>query len=333
MREPTTDPLSAAHRPHGAALLFRTDQFAERERVAAWREFVGRSMLKLDIAPVPDSDFHAEVKLHALPGVAAISGRLTPVRIDRTRSLIDSDDLILCVSRWGELQTTLRQREAVIASGDAVLMNADDVGSMIMPTGARSLALRLPRDAIAPAVATLDEAMCRRIPAATPALRLLSAYLGILDDADASASTDLRHQAAAHVRDLVALTVGATRDAAEIAMQRGVRAARLRAIKQDIADNLHGDLSIAALCARHGCTPRQLQRLFEREGTTLTAYVLEQRLACVYRLLADPRRAGEKISALAFAAGFHDLSHFARAFRRRYGMTPSDLRARRDAPN
>jgi AraC-like DNA-binding protein len=333
MREASTGRRSAPHRPEGAALLFSTDQFTARERVAAWREFIGRSMLKLDIAPVPDRDFHAEVRLHALPGLAAISGRLTAVRLDRTRSLIDSDDLILCVSRWGEMQTTLRDREAVIQPGDAVVMNADDVGSMIMPMGTRSLALRLPRDAIAPAVTCLDDAICRRIPAQTPALRLLNAYLGILDDADASDSADLRYQAAAHVRDLAALTVGATRDAADIAMQRGVRAARLRAVKQDIADNLHGDLSVSALCARHGCTPRHLQRLFEREGTTFTAYVLEQRLARVYRTLTDPRRACDKISAVAFAAGFHDLSHFARAFRRRYGMTPSDLRMRRGAPN
>jgi AraC-like DNA-binding protein len=43
-------------------------------------------------------------------------------------------------------------------------------------------------------------------------------------------------------------------------------------------------------------------------------------------MLTDPRRAGEKVSAIAFAAGFHDLSHFNRAFRRRFGVTPSDVR-------
>ena len=42
---------------------------------------------------------------------------------------------------------------------------------------------------------------------------------------------------------------------------------------------------------------------------------------------ADPGRARDKISTLVFEAGFHDLSHFARAFRRRYGDTPSGMRA------
>ena len=33
------------------------------------------------------------------------------------------------------------------------------------------------------------------------------------------------------------------------------------------------------------------------------------------------------MTAIAFASGFSDLSHFQRRFRRRYGTPPSDLRA------
>jgi AraC-like DNA-binding protein len=36
---------------------------------------------------------------------------------------------------------------------------------------------------------------------------------------------------------------------------------------------------------------------------------------------------GTTASAVALAAGFGDLSHFNRSFRRRYGATPSDVRA------
>jgi AraC-like DNA-binding protein len=92
-------------------------------------------------------------------------------------------------------------------------------------------------------------------------------------------------------------------------------------------------LTVAAIGARHGCTPRHVQRLFEAEGTTFTEYLLEQRLARVHRMLTDPRRALDKISTLAFDAGFPHLSYFNRAFRRRYGVAPSDLRASRGRPN
>ena len=126
----------------------------------------------------------------------------------------------------------------------------------------------------------------------------------------------------------MALGVGAMRDAAEVAHGRGLRAARLQEIKHDIDRHLdQPDLSVAALAFRHGCTPRFIQRLFEAEGTTFTEYVLTRRLARAHRLLSDPRRAGDKISTIAFDAGFSDLSYFNRAFRERYGDTPSSVRA------
>jgi transcriptional regulator GlxA family with amidase domain len=114
-----------------------------------------------------------------------------------------------------------------------------------------------------------------------------------------------------------------------------LRAGRLDAIKQDIAASLdRADLSVAALADRHGCTPRCVQRLFEAEGTTFTEHVLALRLAGAHGLLLDARRQGEKICAVAYDCGFGDLSYFNRAFRRRYGATPSEVRAeaRRGAP-
>ena len=58
-----------------------------------------------------------------------------------------------------------------------------------------------------------------------------------------------------------------------------------------------------------------------------TEYVLDQRLALAHRLLSDPRRASEKIHRSRSPAGFSNLSYFYRAFRRRYDLLPSDVRA------
>jgi AraC-like DNA-binding protein len=129
------------------------------------------------------------------------------------------------------------------------------------------------------------------------------------------------------------LAMGATRDGEEMARGRGLRAARLAAIKLDIGRSLgRNDLSIGALALRHGVTTRYIQKLFESEGTTFTEYVIERRLLDAKRMLADPRFADQNIGDIALKAGFGDLPHFTRSFRRRCGMTPSDAReqARRD---
>jgi AraC-like DNA-binding protein len=44
-------------------------------------------------------------------------------------------------------------------------------------------------------------------------------------------------------------------------------------------------------------------------------------------LLTSPNRPDRTISAIAFDASFGDLSHFNRLFRRRFGATPSEVRA------
>jgi AraC-like DNA-binding protein len=129
------------------------------------------------------------------------------------------------------------------------------------------------------------------------------------------------------------LAMGATRDGEEMARGRGLRAARLAAIKLDIGRSLgRNDLSIGALALRHGVTTRYIQKLFESEGATFTEYVIERRLLDAKRMLADPRFADQNIGDIALKAGFGDLPHFTRSFRRRFGMTPSDAReqARRD---
>ena len=67
--------------------------------------------------------------------------------------------------------------------------------------------------------------------------------------------------------------------------------------------------------------PLRLQEFFEPLGVRYEADQLG------YRVLIDPRRRAQKIAAVAFECGFADVSYFNRAFRRHYGVAPSDVRA------
>ncbi|MCK9910075.1 helix-turn-helix transcriptional regulator, partial [Microbacteriaceae bacterium K1510] len=71
------------------------------------------------------------------------------------------------------------------------------------------------------------------------------------------------------------------------------------------------------------------QMLFEHAGTTFSEFVLAERLQRAHQMLTDPQRAHQRISEIAFAAGFSDLSYFNRRFRQRFGDTPSGVRPER----
>jgi transcriptional regulator GlxA family with amidase domain len=154
---------------------------------------------------------------------------------------------------------------------------------------------------------------------------LLRHHLRMVEELDVPDMMELRPHAAAHMRDLIAMAVGATRDW-EIARQNGVRAARLRAIKADIRQNIGQDISVAALAARHRLPVRTLQRLFEADGVTFTDFVLTERLAHAHRMLRDAAHAGRPISTIAFDCGFQHISYFNRVFRARFAAAPSDVR-------
>ena len=318
----TADRQSANQQP--SAVRFSTADYAPRDRLAAWHEVYGKTLLNLDIEPIDAQAFHADVVMRRLPGLGLMVGSRSAAIYHRKRELIGNDDIILSVGLSGGFEASQSGRTATMAPGDAVVVTGAEPGHVTVPSSGQSITLCVP----ARAISGLGTPLCRRIPAESRALRLLTRYVAILEEADALAAPDMQHHAVTHIHDLIALAVGTTREAAEIAARRGARAARLRAIKADIAQNLaHGGLSVAAVAARQRLPVRYVQRLFETDGVTFTEFVREARLAKAHRMLIDPRLANLKIGALASEAGFGDLSYFNRAFRTRFGASPSDIRA------
>jgi AraC-like DNA-binding protein len=293
------------------------------------RAFFERLGVRYDSAPAGNHPIEIDLRLQGLPGLQLLSGRLQGAQYRRIRENNDpTEDVGLIVNPGGAHLISQRGRDIVLGDGEATLVSlSEPLDTTHHPPG-RLLVLRCPRPQLAPRLAGAQDCILRRIPRCTPALGLLSGYVKIARQEQTLADPDLQQMIVSHFYDLMAATVGATRDAAEMAQGRGLRAARLHAIKQDIAGNLdQPGLSVAALAVRHGCTPRFIQRLFESEGTSFTDHVLAQRLARAHCLLTDPRRGDAKISTIALDAGFGDVSYFNRMFRQRYGDTPSGIRA------
>jgi AraC-like DNA-binding protein len=311
-----------------SVVCFSTSDYAPHRRLDALREAYGRTLQKVEIEPLSVERLHAKATLRRMPGLAMITCQRSAAIYRRRREVIDHDDVGITVGLTSGYEAQQLGRTLSLSRGDAVVMTGGEPALLRVPKSGEYISIRLPVRAVAPFVADLDAAYGRLIPDDNRALRLLVRYIALLQETDSFAAADLRRQAVAHIHDLVALAIGATRDAAEAAKNRGAQAARLCEIKEDIANRLgEADLSLATIAARHRLMPRYVQRLFESEGVTFTAYVLAQRLALAHRVLTNPRYADLKISAVAFNTGFGDLSYFNRTFRRRYGVAPSEIAA------
>jgi AraC-like DNA-binding protein len=309
---------------------FATDETVPQDRLALWREVIGQTVLRLDIEPLADIPFEADVTLQAMPGLAMLSGVICGSRSGRTRALLADgvDDVGLVVNLGGPYLISQGGQELVLADGEARVFSCAEINSFTHRPPGRVFAMRVPRAALAPLVPKVEDVFLRPIPPRTQALRLLTSYVGMVRDELYAASPEMRHLVVTHVHDLLALAIGAKGDGAEIARRRSVRAARQQAIKIDILQSLgRPDLSIATVAARQGVTPRYVHMLFEGEGKTFSEFVLSQRLAHAHHMLSDPRMTGRTVAAVAFACGFGDLSYFNRKFRQRFGAAPSDVRS------
>ena len=86
------------------------------------------------------------------------------------------------------------------------------------------------------------------------------------------------------------------------------------------------DLSVKAVSDYVHLSPSYLCTLYKSEtGRTLNQYITEYRMQKARELLADPRN---KVSEIAESVGFTDGNYFSKAFKKRFGYSPSDFRSK-----
>jgi len=311
-----------------AFFRFSTDGLPEVARTKAVRELYERTRIE-PLEALPDCVVRVDITKFALPGLGLMSGTLSGLRqAARPRgSASGEDDLFLGINLRGSSIAQQCDQELILQDGDVLAIRGLTGFTVTRPTPVRFFGFRIPREAIAPLIGRLDDVPIRVVPHRSEALRLLVTYVGAIIGEQPLDTLELQRLVVTHIHDLIAATIGATRDGRAIAEGRGIRAARLRAIIGDINANL-GDcaLTVAAVARHQGVTPRYVHKLFESEGLTFSAFVLSRRLARAHRMLSDLRFGDRSISSVAFDVGFGDLSYFNRAFRRRYNATPSEIR-------
>jgi AraC-like DNA-binding protein len=86
------------------------------------------------------------------------------------------------------------------------------------------------------------------------------------------------------------------------------------------------ELSVSMIAGAIHVSTRYLHLMFRSEGVTVSSYVQERRLERSLSELGD-LAAGRAIGEVATRVGFKDASHFARAFKKRYGVLPREYRS------
>ncbi|WP_245418202.1 helix-turn-helix transcriptional regulator [Cohaesibacter haloalkalitolerans] len=300
-------------------------------RVEEFRDVVS-NITKVDFLPDDPVSFQSETSIGILQDLIIGHGQHSASTALRSaaHAAEGGDNVMFHIPLSGGCSIEQKGGERVDLKPGTIYADPCDVAGTLRFHGesTEGFYVSVPRVHLAAAGAGL-EAMLRNAMPLTPQWRLFFTYAhGLHQEMAHLWPEDIVHYTT-HVQDLALIALGATREAAEIAQGRGVRAARLREVKADIERHLvHPYLSAQSVAARSGLSPRYLRALFEGEGTSFGDYVATRRLAHAHRMLSDARFANRNISQIAMDCGFGDLSWFNARFRRAYGMSPKDVRAR-----
>lgn len=291
-----------------------------------WVEDVCRGLVKVDVTPLSPGIVDCSMVMTALPEVRLGLFDVTAIAF----AALPTDDPWLYLQLPEETDLHLHHcgREMEIQGGGTGLADAGTTTARtVLPRGGRFRTIGIDRRALISACPGAEDLVVRSLDVSPGLLGLIRSYHASVMQYSAELDPTQQIAVSKHFIDLVSLGLASTGAFRDQAVSRGLAEARLSAIKTFILDNLEdAGLSPARVAAHFKITTRYLHMLFSRHDVTFGDFVIENRLERCSRALQDPRQAHLTISEVALGAGFNDLSYFNRTFRRRFGLTPSDVR-------
>ncbi len=310
-----------------------TEDVPRPERLAFVHDFMARHIGGRRFAPADRDNVRIDMEATPLPGGLTVGrGLYAPMGGARTRELLqDGREQYLLLIHSEEHEISIDGRPPVrVAAGDTVLVNEGTCHEFWYSKPTTVDLVSLDRRVLADLAPRVELEASYLIPATACGMPLLAAYVDTLRR-HPPLSARAGDMASRHVYDLTALVLDAFVRGGAARNERSKAAARRRLVRREILENLSDPgLGVEAVAQRQGVTPRYIQRLFEAEGTTFTEFLRDSRLDLAFRLLKERGAEPGGVTAVAYDAGFSDLSTFSRAFRRRFDATPSQVR--RPAP-
>jgi AraC-like DNA-binding protein len=310
-------------------LVFSTEAIEKAKRYAAWQEAICDVYVHVDVNSEKRSDYDGFIREAQFGPVMMTDVLLSEQKISRRSRHIAKLDKDCYYAQFIQ-----RGKVNVLQAGDTLVTNGA-IGAIFCATESydlecvgktRSLYLELPRKAFA------DRFSNDRIPvAATMGTgrglgRIAAEFCSMLAAEGAGLDAAVRARLGDELMDVIALALDAGQDD-EPSADHAVQQARLRSVKAWIEEHLADpDLSLEKIAKHNGISLRHLHYLFKLTDMSASEWIWDRRLQHSYDMLTRQELGNLSITEAAYRLGFNSSSHFSTAFRRKFGIRPSDLK-------
>ncbi len=305
--------------------IWSTELAPARERVVYWREGM-RLLFGLSAQASPGPDFSARAVVRSSGPFRFLVSETAPCQAARSRR-----DLSNAGADHYSIYLQLDGRTVSARGEEIIELDAGDIGFC---DGRRPFQARFAGRC---AVALVPRAMIeQRAPWLRNRPHLKVASNGRFAENLRLHMSELTAENSALSESETSLLADSLCNLVALAAADGIPSRRLQpelqieALLAFCRQNLHdADLTPQRAADHLGISLRTLHSRFHQIGQTFGHWLLDSRLQGCGAALRDPNQRALNISEVAYRWGFNDLSHFNKAFRAQFGMTPGEWR--RDA--
>jgi AraC-like DNA-binding protein len=307
-------------------LFLSTDLVEPCLRTEAWRE-ITRPFFQTSVCPELGADsLEGSLTSRAVGTLLIGPTTFNHQQYSRDRCLLlqsGLDHYLVQLFVAGSLQGDCEGVEVAVEPGDICVFDLGRTFASRVTPGSTVSAV-LPRDKMDQA-ANGQRLHGAVLKADAPVTRLLADFIVSL----CKAAADMEHADALAVEDsaIALLAAGLARqETAEAAEDPALTHILRRRVIEFIDANLaQPELGPAMLMRRFHVSRTHLYRMFASDGG-VAKVVREKRLDAAYRDVTKAGKATRSITDIAYGWGFSSSTQFLRAFRARFGMTPTEAR-------
>lgn len=307
---------------------FDTDGAAPQKRIALWQDIVCDVFVQLDCRSDAGDNFRGAVDSRDLGPLQCTDVTSSRQRVCRTRQRIRrarEEFVLVALGVTGTGYVTQDGREAVIAPGQFALYDTTRPYELRFDGDFVQTVIQAPRAELLRRIGATEGLTATTFAVDRPLERLTADFLRGAARVAGGVGAEAAGRLSGQALDLLATTLAERLDAVAFG-STSHRAATLLRLKAYIEARLgDGGLSLAAVAAGLGLSPRYVNDLLADEQTSFRRYLLARRLEQCRRSLAAHGHL--QVGEVAFLWGFNDLAHFSRAFKERFGLSPRAWRA------
>lgn len=314
---------------------YTTEGLLPAQRIAYWNDCIRDHVTPIETRPAEASSFNARLITASCGFVTiadACSEAMSATHTRQRASQCADRSFLLHLQAGDESLNSQDGREALLRVGDFALVDSARPFNVAFRQFHRILVVRIPDSEMARRLPHVEDLMC--IPMSRKRgingiiSRLVLKYWRLCrSDLD----SHMQDRISANLMDLLATAYSQMRD---VSVAESSLAASRRLLIKDFIEQHLSDMKLSPpfIAARFGFSKSHIHQLFKPESESISDYILRRRLEEAARALASEAFATRTITEIAFHWGFNSLTHFGRAFKFRFGATPTEFRrAQRDS--